>query len=79
MEMNSARKCFILAVLAGALLCGCKADNTGQPAEETRFKTDYVQLINNGWSQVAIIEDTETGCKYLYVRSGYSGGLTRLE
>lgn len=44
-------------------------------AKEKRFECVYKQ---GGLSSVQILRDTKTGVEYLYVQSGYSGGLTPL-
>lgn len=60
------------------LLCGCKTKQKAT-TEDARFEMEYVQGLSNGWTQAGIIKDTETGQKYLFVKSGYAGGLTKLE
>lgn len=65
----------IIAVLLVALflLCACGAEYESRE----RFVVEYSGGSSAG-SSVAIIRDTETGTAYLFVRSGYAGGLTRL-
>lgn len=66
----------IIAVLLVALFllcaCGAEKNETG-----TRFVIEYSEssaLVNS----ITVIRDTETGTAYLFVHSGYAGGLTRL-
>ena len=43
-------------------------------SKEKRFETVYSQ----GMGSIEILVDKETGVNYLYVSSGYGGGLTAL-
>ena len=65
----------IIAALLAALflLCACGAKKeTGE-----RFVVEYSEThaIANS---ITVIRDTETGAAYLFMHSGYAGGLTRL-
>ncbi len=65
----------IIAVLLVALflLCACGAEyEIGE-----RFVIEYSER-SAGINSITVIRDTETGTAYLFVRSGYAGGLTRL-
>lgn len=66
----------IIAVLLAALflLCACGA----KKETKERFVIEYSEPSSAG-SSIAVIRDTESGAAYLFVRSGYAGGLTRLE
>ena len=44
-------------------------------AKEKRFEVIYKQ---GAMETIKILRDTKTGVEYLYVQSGYSGGLTPL-
>ena len=58
------------------LLCGCGKEETEEMQQ--RFVIEYQQTFN-AWSNLCIIRDAETGKAYLFVKSGYGGGLTILE
>lgn len=64
----------IALILVG---CGSKKGNDATSKEPSRFEVVYSESL--GWaSGVYIIRDTETGVDYLFVKSGYGGGLTPL-
>lgn len=65
-----------LLIIATFLLCGCNAKQDSLESEEVRFVVEYRRP--KGLNGIAIIRDTQTGVAYLFVRSGYAGGLTRL-
>lgn len=66
----------IIAVLLVALFllcaCGAKENEIGD-----RFVIEYSERAT-AVNSIAVIRDTESGAAYLFVRSGYAGGLTRL-
>lgn len=66
----------IIAVLLVALFllcaCGAKSNEIGD-----RFVIEYSER-SNAVNSITVIRDTESGAAYLFVRSGYAGGLTRL-
>jgi uncharacterized protein YceK len=69
----------LLIGLVGVIsLSGCSAiteqtDKTGQADDSTqRFVRDL------SWAGIRVISDTETGCKYLFVRESNAGGLSPL-
>lgn len=64
----------VLLIIVVFLLCGCKAK---QDSIEERFVVEYKQRENLSCF-VVILRDTQTGVAYLYVKNGYSGGLTQL-
>lgn len=70
------KRILIVLLLVTLLLCGCGK----KEAEETqrRFTIEYKQLVG-AFGSISIIRDTETGKAYLFVKSGYGGGLTILE
>ena len=73
------RKYLVILVLLCLLCSGCKkmkAENT-EPLDEGRFALEYNQRGDTG--HILILRDSETGQKYLFVRDGYAGGLTKLE
>ena len=76
------KQILIILLIMTLLLCGCekKEMKEMEEMEETqqRFVIEYQQM-SNAWVNVCIIHDTETGKAYLFVKSGYGGGLTLLE
>lgn len=70
------KRILIILVIVALILCGCGKKET----EETqkRFTIEYRQSFSP-WDTISIVRDTETGKAYLFVHSGYAGGLTRLE
>lgn len=67
-----------LLVLVVCTCTGC-GGNTAE-AEDTTGERFEVETVGESFGgQVAIITDTETGVQYLWVKSGYAGGLTKLE
>lgn len=78
----------LLLLTAILLLVGCTepAAATGSAAEEAettaRFTSEYIEgdSINMiGSPDTYIITDNETGVQYLWIKSGYGGGLTVLQ
>ena len=69
----------LICAMALLMLCGCKTrvSNYNPDAENVRFYVEYSQTNVGG--SIMIIRDTETDKKYMYVHSGYSGGLTELQ
>ena len=65
----------IIAALLAALflLCACGAENKNGE----RFVVEYSESYAAA-NSITVIRDTETGAAYLFVHSGYAGGLTRL-
>jgi hypothetical protein len=66
--------CIALFGLSG---CGQNANTAEQPSNSGRFINEYVQNDSFG-SFRTIIKDTKTGKRYLFVKSGYAGGLAEL-
>ena len=67
------KKIIVVLLVALFLLCACGARNKiGE-----RFVVEYSER-SAGVNSITVIRDTETGIAYLFVRSGYAGGLTRL-
>ena len=58
------------------LLVGCGISSSSNN-DKDRFVTVYKQRITG--NVFYIILDTETNVEYLYIRSGYSGSITKLE
>ena len=73
------KRILIVLVIMTLFLCGCGKKETKE-AEETqqRFVIEDKQRLGT-WTDIRIIRDTETGKAYLFVHSGYAGGLTILE
>ena len=69
------KRILIALVIVTLLLCSCGKKETEETQQ--RFATEYCQ--RDAWGTLRIIRDTETGKAYLFVHSGYAGGLTILE
>ena len=72
----------ILYVFAFAMLfVGCETRKEEYPVvnDECRFQITYSQGLYGGNGNVNIIIDKTTGTKYLFYKSGYGAGLTKLE
>lgn len=73
------KRILIVLLIVTLLLCGCGKKETEETEEmQQRFAIEY-QQADTGWGGFSIIRDTETGKAYLFVKSGYGGGLTLLE
>ena len=73
------KRMLIVLVIVTLFLCGCGKKETEETEEtQQRFVIEYKQRLGIG-SDISIIRDTETGKAYLFVHSGYAGGLTILE
>lgn len=70
------KRILIVLVIVTLLLCGCGKKETEETQQ--RFAIDYEQAFG-AMAKLSIIRDTETGKAYLFVHSGYAGGLTILE
>ena len=70
------KRMLIVLLIVALLLCGCDKKETEEMEE--RFAIEYKQT-NGLEGGFIIIRDTETGKAYLFVKSGYGGGLTLLE
>ena len=70
------KRILIALVVMLLLLCGCGKKETEETQQ--RFAIEYQQTFSVQ-SNSCIIRDSETGKAYLFVRSGYGGGLTILE
>lgn len=70
------KRILIVLLIVTLLLCGCGKKETEEMQQ--RFAIEY-QQTDTGWGVFSIIRDTETGKAYLFVKSGYGGGLTLLE
>ena len=70
-----------LLLLAVLLLCtGCSAPAAAEePESSPRFIIEHAENDTPEAYVVRIITDTETGVQYLWVKSGYGGGLTVLQ
>ena len=68
------KKLLAVLLIIVVFLCGCNAKQDSD--EENRFVVEYKQREN--LSYIVILRDTQTGVAYLYVKNGYSGGLTQL-
>jgi len=73
------KRILIVLLIVTLLLCGCDKKNS-EEIEETqqRFTIEYREK-SSSFDYFIIIRDTETGKAYLFVKSGYGGGLTLLE
>lgn len=67
----------VLLLVALFLLCACGAEKNKIGDRGDRFVIEYSES-SAGASSITVIRDTETGAAYLFVHSGYAGGLTRL-
>ena len=73
------KRILIVLVIVAFLLCGCGKKGTEETEEtQQRFAIEYQQTVG-ALAKLSIIRDTETGKAYLFVHSGYAGGLTILE
>lgn len=70
------KRMLIVLVTAALLLCGCGKKETEETGQ--RFVVEYRQELGL-LADLLIFRDTETGKAYLFVQSGYAGGLTILE
>lgn len=73
------KRILIVLLIVALLLCGCDKKETEEMEEtQQRFAIEYKQTngLDGGF---IIIRDTETEKAYLFVKSGYGGGLTLLE
>lgn len=70
------KRILIVLVIVTLLLCGC-GKKEAEEAQQ-RFAVEYQQKAGL-WTDISIIRDTETGKAYLFVHSGYAGGLTILK
>jgi hypothetical protein len=73
-----------MLLLAVLLLCaGCsapaEAEEVGEPESSPRFIVERAENDKPEAYVVRIITDTETGTQYLFIKSGYGGGLTVLQ
>ena len=70
------KRILIVLLIVALLLCGCDKKETEETQQ--RFAIEYKQTngLDGGF---IIIRDTETEKAYLFVKSGYGGGLTLLE
>ena len=68
-----------LVLLALILVFTCTGCTDQAEAAETpaRFTREVHALPNASYA--CIITDNETGVEYLFIKSGYGGGLTKLE
>lgn len=66
----------LLAIILVSVLTACSGSAAAATETTTRFT---VELQESNIMAVWIITDTETGQQYLFVKSGYGGGLTKLE
>lgn len=64
----------VLFLSASLILCGCS--NGKEESKDERFVVEYKQ--SESFSSISIIRDTQTGVAYMFVHSGYAGGLTQL-
>ena len=73
------KRILIALVVVLLLLCGCGKKETEEMEEtQQRFAIEYQQTFGM-LGNLNIIRDTKTGKAYLFVKSGYGGGLTILE
>lgn len=73
---------FMIACLGLLLaLAGCKRSmhHASDFTKGDRFEYVYAQSDGILGADAYIIRDTETGIKYLFIKSGYGAGLTKLE
>lgn len=71
----------IIAIVTILIMVGCtneqyKADVV---QDNNRFQTVYRQNFDDCVGGICIIVDKETNVKYMFVKSGYGSGLTKLE
>lgn len=68
----------LLVIILATMCSSCEGvDASAAEPEPPRFKSEYI--CNIGGPRAYIITDTETGAQYLFVKSGYGGGLTVLQ
>lgn len=70
------KRILIVLAVVTLFLCGCGKKEEEQT--EQRFVIEYEQRLGY-FGSITITRDTETGKAYLFVKSGYGGGLTILE
>lgn len=70
------KRILIVLVVVALFSCGCGKKETEETQQ--RFAIEYNQTFDVLRS-ISIIRDTETWKAYLFVKSGYGGGLTILE
>lgn len=69
-----------IMIIFSLLLTGCGVETATVSFGESRTgRFTYEQHIFDGFSYALIITDNYSGEQYLYVSSGNSGGLTRME
>ena len=67
----------LLAVVLVLICTGCgETVEAAEASERFTFETVHTPL---SCPSACIITDTETGVQYLFVRTGYAGGLTVLQ
>lgn len=69
--------CALLGAALAIITCSCSSTSAQPETKNDRFTYIYKQY-NAVEASVIIIEDTETGVQYLFVKSGYGAGLTVL-
>lgn len=83
------RRMYLLAIavmLASALVstCGCSTTAVGEPEDrgmedrgmEGRFEAE---TVSSGFNySLTVVTDTEEGCQYLFLKSGYGAGFVQL-
>jgi hypothetical protein len=72
----------LLALLVTWICGGCSNDTDADPAVETTVESSRfaIEVHKAGKLDfVTVITDKDTGASYLFYKSGYGGGLTKLD
>lgn len=69
----------LLALTLVLTLTACGDNAEAAEPESPRFIFEKQDIEGLAERRLILITDTETGVQYLFVKSGYGGGLTKLE
>lgn len=73
----------LILVIAMVLTCaGCKVASeelTTPTTTEPDFTIEKANADTGIGASIFVITDTETGDRYMFVKAGYGGGLTKME
>lgn len=68
----------LLALIVTWICTGCSKETDAEPeVVSNRFTIEVHKM--NAIDFATVITDTDTGVSYLFYKSGYGGGLTKLE